>query len=315
MRTFHGWNTGALAAGAAVIVVVGATLAGSILYRPSSPSQSTHSDRVRIVASFYPIAEFARQVGGPLVEVTTITPPGTEPHDYEPTGREVAKMYEADVVFYNGSGVDAWAERLALELKLQGVPAVRMGSAIDLIASTDGDASTDPHFWLDPTLAAKEVALIRDTLVTIDAKNAATYAANADAYLAKLSSLDADIVSGLASCRQKTVVTSHAAFAYLAKRYGFDVVSISGISPEQEPSAGRLSEISEIAKAKGVKAIFFETLVSPKLSETIASEVGAITLVFNPLEGLSSEESASGEDYLSVMRSNLRNLKIGMVCP
>ena len=279
-----------------------------------TPSGTT--DAVRVVASFYPIAEFARQVGGSLVEVTTITPPGTEPHDYEPTGREVAKMHDANVMFYNGSGVDAWAERLAPELKLRGVPAVRMGSAIDLLASYEGEeTATDPHFWLDPILAAKEVALIRDTLSTVDAKNGATYAKNADAYLARLASLDAEFVSGLASCRQRTVITSHAAFAYLAKRYGFEVISISGISPEQEPSAGRMSEIAAIARAKGMTAIFFETLVSPKLSETIASEIGATTLVFNPLEGLSEEETAAGEDYESVMRQNLRNLKIGMVCP
>jgi len=310
MRTFNKLSLSLLAA-----IILGVALTKAVFYQPST-SPSAESGRVKVVASFYPIAEFARQVGGSLVSVSTITPPGTEPHDYEPTAREVAAMYEADVVFYNGSGVDAWAERLAPELKLQGVPAVRMGSAIELLASTeDEEASTDPHFWLDPILATKEVALIRDTLVTIDATNAATYRANADAYLAALSNLNEDFVSGLSSCRQKTVVTSHAAFAYLAKRYGFDVISISGISPEQEPSAGRLSEIAEIAKSKGVKAIFFETLVSSKLSETIANEIGAITLVFNPLEGLSSEESAAGEDFVSVMRTNLENLKIGMVCP
>ncbi len=307
--------------GIAIVAATAALIALGIAYWysavPSSPSLSSdpiRTGRIDVVTSFYPIAEFARQVGGDLVTVSTITPPGTEPHDYEPTGRQVAEMYGADVLFYNGSGVDAWAEKLAADLKLRGVPTVRIASAIDLLASSE-DTETDPHFWLDPILAAKEVALIRDTLSTVDVKNDATYAKNADAYLARLASLDAEFVSGLASCRQRTVITSHAAFAYLAKRYRFEVISISGISPEQEPSAGRLSEIAATAKAKGVKAIFFETLVSPKLSETIASEIGAITLVFNPLEGLSDEEATAGEDYLSVMRQNLRNLKIGMVCP
>lgn len=297
-------------------ILLGFALSKAVLRQPAPASPSAESGRVKVVASFYPVAEFARQVGGNLVTVSTITPAGTEPHDYEPTARQAAEMYAADLVLYNGSGVDAWAERLDSELRLQGVPAVRLGSAIALLASSEEDAaSTDPHFWLDPTLAAKEVALIRDTLSTIDAKNAATYRANADAYLAKLSSLDADFASGLGACRLHTVVTSHAAFAYLAERYGFEVISISGISPEQEPSAGRLSEIATIAKSKGVSAIFFETLVSPKLSETIANEIGATTLVFNPLEGLSEEETVAGDDYLSVMRQNLQNLKIGMVCP
>lgn len=298
-------------------ILLGVALSRLVLRQPSaSSSPLAESGRVKVVASFYPVAEFARNVGGNLVSVSTITPAGTEPHDYEPTARQVAEMYDADLALYNGSGVDAWMERLAPELKLQGVPAIELGSSIERIASADGaETMTDPHFWLDPVLAAKEVALIRDTLVTIDAKNAAAYRANADAYLAELSSLDADFASGLAACRLRTLVTSHAAFAYLAERYGFEVISISGISPEQEPSAGRLSEISAIAKAKGVSAIFFETLVSPKLSETIANEIGATTLVFNPLEGLSREETAAGEDYVSVMRANLQNLKIGMVCP
>ena len=312
MRTFQKVSLSSLLA-----ILLGMTMTKAVFYRAASSTSSlAESGRIKIVASFYPVAEFARQVGGDLVFVSTITPSGTEPHDYEPTARQVADMYRADLVLYNGGGVDAWAERLAPELRLQGVPAAQMGSAIDLISSSAGeDSATDPHFWLDPTLAAKEVALIRDTLVKINPKDSATYRANADTYLAKLSSLDADFVSGLATCRQRTVITSHAAFAYLAKRYGFDVVSISGISPEQEPSAGRLSEIAAIAKAKGVRAIFFETLVSPKLSETIANEIGAVTLVFNPLEGLSQEEMASGQDYLSVMRTNLQNLKTGMVCP
>ncbi len=313
MRTL---NKFALSLSAAV--VLGIVLAWATSRHPSTASSSPTADsgRIKVVASFYPVAEFARQVGGNLVSVSTITPAGTEPHDYEPTARQVAEMYGADLVLYNGGGVDAWAERLDSELRMQGVPAVRMGTAIELLPASPGeDSGTDPHFWLDPTLAAKEVALIRDTLITIDGKDSAAYRANADAYLAKLSSLDADFVSGLATCRQRTVVTSHTAFAYLARHYGFDVISISGISPEQEPSAGRLSEIAGIAKAKGVRAIFFETLVSPKLSETIASEIGARTLVFNPLEGLSAEEAHAGEDYLSVMRSNLENLKTGMVCP
>ena len=290
-------------------VVVAGILAFAAL-RGRLPSLSSGTGTVRVVASFYPIAEFARNVGGELVDVSTITPPGAEPHDYEPTPRQVAEIYGADLVLYNGNGMDAWAERLAPELRAQGVPSAMMSAAIS------GDAiGTDPHFWLDPNLAAAEVRLIRDTLSEIDPADAAAYARNASSYLSDLARLNADYASGLAWCEVRTVIASHSVFAYLSARYGFDAVAIAGMSPEQEPSAGRLSEIAALAKEKNVRAIFFETLASPKLSQTLANEIGAAALVFNPLEGLTSEESAAGETYLSVMRTNLENLKTGMVCP
>jgi len=263
--------------------------------------------KLKVVATFYPLAEFARQVGGAKVEVVTIIPAGSEPHDFEPTPRDIAGINSASVFIYNGSPLDPWAEKVAADLPPSTL-SIGMAKAL-------GIDSSDPHFWLDPVLAAKEVEAIRDAFSAADPARSGDYAANANLYLSKLKTLDADFAAGLSSCAQHEIFTSHEAFAYLARRYGLSQVPITGISPDAEPSARALADLATLARAKGIKYIFFETLASPKLAQTLASEIGAQTLVLNPLEGLTAEETKSGMDYISVMRQNLANLKIALQCP
>lgn len=303
---------------AAIVVAAGILL----LFQSNPPSVPTvTTGPLAVSASFYPVAEFARHVGGDLVTVTTVTPATVEPHDYEPTAQQVASLYRSHVFLYNGGGVDAWATRLAPQLADAGVSVAQLSDAVQVLPlSSDEEESPadvpafDPHIWLAPALAEREVNMIRDAFSAADPAHADAYAANASAYVSDLATLDQEYAHGLASCTSRTVVTAHAAFAYLAAQYHFDVVAISGISPEEEPSAGRLAEIAALAHEKNIQYIYFETLVSPKLSETIANEVGAQTLVFNPLEGLTQEEIDAGADYLSVMRTNLANLETGMLC-
>lgn len=274
---------------------------------PPAPSLED-SAPLSVQASFYPLAEFARQVGGDLVTVGTITPDGVEPHDYGPTPSTIAKIYSADIFLWNGDGIDSWALRVAAEVEAKGVVTAQM-STISEIENT-----SDTHFWLDPMIAAAEVDLIAKTLSKVDPANAETFAGNASSYKQKLLTLDADYRQGLAECDSRLVVTSHDAFAYLAKAYNFETIAITGISPEEEPSAGRLSEIAKLAQEKQIKYIYFETLVSPKLAQTIADEIGAQTLILNPIEGLTTADAAAGKNYLSIMRENLTNLQTGMLC-
>ncbi len=303
-----------------LLISLAATLVAVAFWKPSdlAINQSglyEFDQRISIVATFYPIGEFARQVGGDLITVTVLTPAGAEPHEYEPTPQQIGQVYDADIFLTNGGEVDVWATDLIPELETRGVKTVEMSTVIDTLEmEEDGEVQMDPHFWLDPSLAMHEVELIRDTLSSVDPKNISTYTLNATRYLADLSALDTAFQTELATCDQRTVVTSHDAFGYMATRYHFTILSLLGLSPEEEPSAGELADIAKEAKAKGVKYIYFETLVSPKLSETIAREIGATTLVLNPLEGLSEKEISQGESYLSVMRQNLANLKTGMVC-
>jgi zinc transport system substrate-binding protein len=172
----------------------------------------------------------------------------------------------------------------------------------------------DPHVWVDPVLAESIVKLIREAFKAADPADAASFDANADAYLAELQALDVDYRSGLSQCASRQVVASHDALGYLAKEYGLDIVPIAGLSPDEEPSPARMASIAKLAKDAEAKYIFVEELVSPKLAQTIADEVGAGTLVFNPAEGLTPEELAAGKDYISVSRENLANLRLALSC-
>ncbi|MFZ3032094.1 MAG: zinc ABC transporter substrate-binding protein [Candidatus Moraniibacteriota bacterium] len=270
-----------------------------------------------VVTTFYPLEDFARAVGGERVTVTSIVPAGAEPHEYEPTPQDILSAYQSDVFLLNGAGVDAWAEKIRPELEVRGVKVVQMSELMTLLpgAREEGEESAfDPHFWLDPVLVDKEVVAIAEAFSARDEAGKKVYVEKSGAFLKSLSALHDAYRSGLAACALDTVVTSHNAFSYMAKRYGFVTIPVAGLSPEAEASPRQLAETALIIREKGIKHIFFETLVSPKVAETLAREVGAETLTFNPLEGLTDEERAQGKNYLTTMRDNLNNLQIALQC-
>lgn len=308
-----------LIAGSAVIVALALGLIFKIVLSDGLPSSE---GKVRVSATFYPMAEFARQVGGDLVEVTTLVSPGIEPHDHDPTPQDMAGVHKSRVFIYNGAGFEPWAEKISDELSSGGVVIVNASDGIELMTRDGGESedgsgtnsSYDPHVWLDPILASRQVDNIKKGLIEADPQNEAAYEANASAFKDKLADLDNAYRTGLADCGRVDIVTSHQAFKYLAARYDIKVMAISGLSPDEEPSPQRLAEIAQFARRNDVQYIFFETLVSPKLAETIADELGVKTLVFNPLEGLTEQEIAEGMDYLSVQRDNLEKLRTSLDC-
>lgn len=276
--------------------------------------------KVPVVATFYPLAHFAEQVGGDRVTVTNVTSSGVEPHDYEPTPKDIITVKQAKLFLFNGSGLDHWAEKLQSELLASGVRVVEVARGLASLSGIEEETgqpsatSTDPHTWLDPVLAQNEVRVILAALQQADPAGKEVYQRNADVFLQRLSDLDAEYRAGLTTCVTRKVVTAHAAFGYLAKRYNLEQLAIAGISPEVEPSAKRLAELATLAKKDDIHYIFFETLVSPKLAETLAREVGAKTAVFNPLEGLTDDELATGATFVSVMQENLRTLRTALQC-
>ena len=297
--------------------------------KPESPRRENdpgHS--LQVVVSFFPYAEFARAVGGEAVSVTTLVPSGIEPHDFEPTPRDMEKLYRADVVILNGAGIDVWAEKLVPELTKHGVRVMRMADSLDsLLVQDEGHAaevagsdihgaliSADPHFWLDPVLAEMQVNRIMGVFSEVDPIHQSQYASRGSSFIEELHALDREYDSGLRTCRLRTVVTAHNAFTYLAKRYTLEVVSIAGLSPHTEPSPGRLAEITRLVRERGIRYIFFETLSSPELSETLAREAGVGTLVFNPIEGGMIGEDGLPETYLGLMRQNLIHLRRALEC-
>lgn len=274
------------------------------------------NNKLTVVASFYPLYEFARQVGGDRVTVSNLTPAGVEPHDYEPTPQQLAKLQQADVVVYNGGTMEPWTENAVADL---GSKALNASTGLSLREglSEDGQplaGSRDPHYWLDPVAVQTVVRTIADKFAEVDPSGRSYYDDRARGYIAKLAALDADYQAGLKQCRTRTIVTSHDAYSYVAARYNLNVEAIAGLSPEEEPSVAKLAQLSQLVRSQNLKFVFFEELVSPKLAETVAQEAGAQTLVYDPIEGLSDEDIAAGKDYLSVQRENLANLRQAMEC-
>jgi zinc transport system substrate-binding protein len=275
--------------------------------------------KLLVVASVYPIYEFTRQVGGAATQVVTLAPPGVEPHDWEPAAQDVTRLRNARLFVYNGAGLEPWVPRLLGDAVSSGPVTVRATEGLELLAGTTppgarGPAPPDPHAWLDPVLARSMVETIRAALAKVDGAHTAQYDDNARAFTARLQALHEAFRTGLGHCARREVVTSHAAFAYLGRRYGLTVVPVTGVSPESEPPPARLAAIVRFAREKKVKYIFSETLVGSRLAEALARETGAQTLVLNPIEAVTREDEAAGKGYLTLMEENLKHLRTGLDC-
>ena len=298
--------------GSVLIVAMGATGAAC-----SSENGDSGSDgRVSVVAAFYPLEQAASKVGGDAVDVQNLTPPGVEPHDLELTPQTIAEIQEADVVLYLGGGFTPAIEE-ATEDASGAVVDLLDGLALRPGVPEEGEeaSAVDPHVWLDPVLYRQVVDRVATALTSASPDDAATFESNADAFDEDLGTLDDEYRSGLTGCDRNVIVTAHAAFGYLAEEYGLTQEPISGISPDAEPSAGRLAALADLVRREGVTTIFTEELVSPEVAETLAAETGATTAVLNPIEGLTDEQLAAGEDYVSVMRSNLAVIREALGCP
>lgn len=268
------------------------------------------ADTILVGTSFHPLAEFVGFVGGERVEIFNSAPPGVDPHEFEPTARDLARLYSADLFFHMGAGIDPWADGL----DLPNVRSVRMTDRFELKEDDDDHGDEDPHIWLDPILAKSMVEVIRDALTEVDEEGKSEYEKNAATTLLRLDELHESYEAGLSSCELEHLVISHASLGYLAHRYDFNMIAVSGLSPEEEPSARKMAEISDLVKNEGLGHIFFETTMSPAIADTIARETGAEVLVFNNLETLSEADVAAGKDYFSVMEDNLELIRTALRC-
>jgi zinc transport system substrate-binding protein len=268
-----------------------------------------------VVASFYPLAEAAQRIGGDCVTVTNLTPPGVEPHDLELTPDDVVALASADVVLLMGGGFQPAVEEGAATSEGTVVDVLEIADAT-LPASPSGSADAlgqDPHLWLDPGRWAEVVRVLGGDLAGV-LPASCDVNTNAEAYANQLDALDRTFSEGLESCERATIVTTHAAFGYLADAYGLTQEAITGILPESEPSAQRLVELRDLVERGGVTTVFTEDLVAPDVAETLASEAGVQVATLHTLEGLTSDQLAAGADYRSQMRENLATLERALGC-
>jgi zinc transport system substrate-binding protein len=272
-------------------------LIGLIVFLPAGCGTSVASGPSAVAASFYPLAFAAEQIAPPGDTVENLTPPGAEPHDLEVSPRDAAALRDAGHVLLLGHGFQPQLEAAAGH----GDNVVDLLDTPGLGLLPDGD----PHVWLDPVRYEKIVKRIG---VELGRQKAA------GDLVARLWALDAEYRTGLSQCERHEIVTSHEAFAYLAQRYGLEQIPITGISPEAEPQPGDLVRVAQLAKERGATTIYFETLVSPRIAQTVAREMGAKTAVLDPIEGLTKDESTRGDDYFTLMRANLSALRAGLGC-
>ncbi|MFK9093665.1 metal ABC transporter substrate-binding protein [Bacillus salipaludis] len=288
-------------------------------------NQSAGDTKIHVVTTFYPMYEFTKSIAGDQATVDLLIPANSEPHAWEPSPKDMANIQSADLLIYNSPYFETWVPMVEESLGKNKKPlfidasegiALMEGTAEDEHeGATDEkehdhghDHAMDPHVWLSPALAQKEVEAITAALVNKDPKNKEVYEKNSQEYLQQLINLDQSYRDGLKEYVGKEIITQHAAFGYLTKEYGLKQVPIAGLSPEEEPSAARLAELKTFAQDHNLHTIYFEELASPKVAQTLASEIGAKTKVLQTLEGLSKEDQDKGLNYIEVMKNNLKSL-------
>jgi zinc transport system substrate-binding protein len=268
------------------------------------PAGGTDDERVAVTVSVYPLLEAAERVGGGRANVTSLIPPGAEPHDIELSPDQVDQMLDADLVLYVGGGFQPAVEDIASR---------REGITVDVLAEVLPEGTTDPHIWLDPLFMAELVDVVARALVRTDPEGSSSYEDRAAEFRDEIEDLHRRFSDGLEDCEHRTFVSTHAAFGHLARRYELVERSIAGLSPESEPDPARLAELEDLIDREGVTTVFTEPLVSPSVAETLARATGARVATLDPLEGV-SEEAQQGATYVSLMERNLQALRDALDC-
>ena len=296
---------------------------GALLFAAcgNTNKEADKKEDLTIVTTFYPIYDFTKEIVGDEGNVKLLIPAGTEPHDFEPSAKERAEISDADVFVYNSSDMEFFVDSLKDSVDSKQTLMIEAAKGIDRLESQEADEHEeseeghdhaheyDPHVWLDPVLAIKEVRTIAGELGEKYPDKKEIFTKNADAYIKKLEALDQKYSEELKNATNRTFVTQHAAFAYLANQYNLEQVAISGVSPDQEPTPSRLAELKEFVKKNNIKVTYFEENASSKVAETLSNETGVKLEVLNPLESLTNEQIKAGENYISVMEKNLEALK------
>ena len=299
---------------AAVMIIVSEPKQGTLL-------QEEKTTKLQVVASFYPLYEFSKNVAGDKAKVSAFIPIGVEPHDWEPSANDILKLKDASIFVYNGAGMESFVDKLINSGEYNNVKFIETTKGMNLIQTNDehqkesGNHTVyNPHVWLDPILAKHQVMMIKDVMIDADPDNKKYYEDNANAYSKKLDNLNSKIQMELSQCKKDTFMPFHDAYSYFANRYGLKTFPLSGVSPESEATAVDLKEFVDFIQKNEIKTIYSEELVDPKLATTLAEEAGAQVLIFSPLEGLTNQETLDGITYLDKMNENVQNLKRGLEC-
>lgn len=311
------------------VLCLAAVLGTGACQKRAEDRRDAKGHKLSVITSLFPVYDFARQVARDKADIVLLLPPGTEPHSYDPRPADMLALNHADLFFYTSIYMEPWVGKILSGITSRTLLAVDSSRGIELAGpaaeepaaghgsrhGADGHDGPDPHMWLDPQLAIRMVENIRDGLISKDPANRAFYTGNAAAYTRQLAALDDRYRSSLAGCRKKVFVNGgHFTFGYLARRYGLAYVSAYGLSPNSEPSPGAVARVARTLRAEGLKHLFFEELITPRVAGTLARETGAELLMLHGGHNISRDEFRQGVTFLSLMEANLINLMIGLQC-
>ena len=276
------------------------------------------ADRLTVVASVFPLFEFAREVAGSAADVKILLPPGVDPHSWEPRPSDIVNISRADIFIYTSERMEPWADSIARAVSGWDVTLVQVINNLndsEGVIKSNQDHAEDPHFWLDLTLSADTVLMIGNLLADRDPANKDQYMANALAYISKLDLLDEAFMTGIKECRSRQLVTGgHAAFGHLISRYGLEQISVYGLSPDAEPTPRHLAGIVNMVNNSDIRTIFSEELLNPRMAQVLSQETGAGILVLNPGANLTADQWRDGLTFHEIMGRNLKTLREGLEC-
>lgn len=280
--------------------------------------------RIRVYATFYPLYDFTVKIGGDRVYVENLMPAGVEPHDWEPGPQVIKSLHDADLLVYNGLGFDTWVESIRKSLAGESVTFLCASEGIEPLHGNGrpdhedehyGDHVydvPDPHVWLDPYLALLQAENICRALAGLDPEGAEIYEANLEKFRRDIEQLDSAYADALANVPRREFIVTHRSFAYLARRYNLVQVSITGLSPHNEPTAKDLKDLVDFLQEHEIGYILREPFSGGRLEEALARDTGARIMTIHPLACLSEEELSAGKDYFSIMLENLETLKTAL---
>ena len=284
------------------------------------------TEKIKVVTSFYPFYEIAKEIGGNNTIVTSVIPIGVEPHDWEITPQRISNIMEADVIIYNGIGFDAWLGKkeqfrnsflvdISKDLQPIKIGEQELENPGQGRQYDDHTSRYDPHVWLDPIFVKNISNTISSALIKLDPNNTKAYEQNTKNFIQRLDGLDSLIKTSLNNCKLKDFITFHEAFQYFANRYGLNQHAVHGNSPEGEILPQQIIQIISIAKDLGIDTIYSEELKDPRLSQTLAAEIpNGKVLLLSPIEVLNQEEQKKDIGYIDKMKMNLQSLKQGLKC-
>lgn len=295
-----------------IVIVLAGIFAGFNLLNSTPPSSDA---TLKVLATFYPLYDFAKNVGGDKVTVSILVPETVDVHDFDPTPSSIASVATADVLIYNGAGLEPWISSVVKASDNPNLTLVDSSTGVKLLQVLPQFQSNkqtyDPHIWLDPVLVKQQVNNILNGLIEADPADSQYFTQNAQAYQHKLDDLNAQIMTATANVKTRYFVTFHESFAYFAKEYNLTQIPIAGPFQE-EPTANDIQNVIDAIHQYHLLYVGYESLENPAVSESISSQTNATLILMNPIEGLTAEDKAAGKDYLILMQENLSNIVLAL---